>query len=647
MCGITGELQFHDAPARDDAAVARLCGLMARRGPDDEGVWRDGARAWLAFRRLAILDLSPAGRQPMTTPDGRYALVFNGEVYNFVELRRQLEQSGIRFRSTGDTEVVLHALARWGADALDRFNGMFALAFYDRDVRSLLLARDHAGIKPLYYLLGEQGIFFASQYDQIMAHPWREGLPVSADGLGLYLRLGYIPAPYAILERTHMLEPGSWLRVDGEGRVTRGVYYTFPARVSPDLRGQAAYEAVDAAVSAAVGRQMVSDVALGAFLSGGVDSPLVVAKMRAANSRPVKTYTIGSGGSAHDESAKAEAYARALGVDHVLEQFTPDRVLDRLGDAVAACGEPFADYSIFPTLLVSELARRDMTVMLSGDGGDELFWGYPERFGSVLNVSADFRRAHWQRSARWATRRFVGLGNGHQNLRWPSIGHWYRQKHMRLTGASLAALFPELPPWPAGFELFDYDGWEPDETAYWLRWNEFVGHLSMVLMKVDRASMRHSLEVRVPLLDREVIAVATRVDWQTCLDLQTNTGKRPLRWSLGRHVSHQTQAKQGFEIPIGEWLRGPLRDVFHDEVLSRDELLGLSIDRAAMTNLLDEHQSGRVDLSRSLWTILSLALWHDAHFRPLAQRGHAQRDHGHRDHAQRDHGQRAVRPAAV
>lgn len=619
MCGISGELQFTDAPAREEAVIAHLSDLMARRGPDDAGLWRDDNRAWLAFRRLAILDLSPTGHQPMLTPDGRYALVFNGEIYNFVELREDLERAGIRFRSTGDTEVVLQALARWGTNALDRFNGMFALAFYDRQERSLLLARDHAGIKPLYYLSGDSGIFFASQYDQILAHPWREGLSVSPDGLGLYLRLGYIPAPFAVLENTFMLEPGSWLRVTGEGRVSRGTYYTFPRRSLPDLSGEEAYEAVDAAVSAAVRRQMVSDVPLGAFLSGGIDSPLVVAKMRAAAGRPVRAYTIGSDGDPLDESEDAAAYARQLGVTHVLEQFTPADVLGWLDDVVDACGEPFADYSIFPTLLVSHLARRDMTVMLSGDGGDELFWGYPERFGSVLGAAADFRRSHWRRSARWATRRLTGAGNGHENLRWPTIGHWYRQKHMRFTEPSLAALFPAAPPWPASFDRFDYDGWQPDETAQWLRWNEFTAHLSMVLLKVDRASMRNSLEVRVPLLDREVIDVAARVDWQSCLDLRTNTGKIPLRRALSRHISHQTQAKRGFAIPMADWLRGPLRDAFHERLSSRDELLGMEMDRTALDKMLNQHLSGRTDLSRSLWLLLSLALWNDRHFQPAAR----------------------------
>ncbi len=256
-------------------------------------------------------------------------------------------------------------------------------------------------------------------------------------------------------------------------------------------------------------------------------------------------------------------------------------------------------------------------MILSGDGGDELFWGYPERFGSVLKNASDFRQPHWQRSARWAMQNRIGLGrNAHENLRWPSIGHWYRQKHTWFAPSVLASIFPVFPQWPEQFDLYDFTGWGQDETAQWLRRNEFIGHLAKVLLKVDRASMRHSLEVRVPLLDREVIDVATRVDWRSCLDLKTNTGKIPLRQSLQRHITHQTKAKRGFAVPIADWFRGPLQEVFIDRVLPRRELLGLVVEQPALEKLLADHVSGRVDNHRSLWALLSLALWHDRHFQP-------------------------------
>jgi len=615
MCGICGELRFDITENGAAGAFEALVDQMARRGPDDRGVWPDGPAdgpCRLGFRRLAILDLSPAANQPMLA-HGRYALLFNGEVYNFRELRAELEQAGVAFQTSGDTEVVLQALIQWGKAALDRLNGMFVLAFYDIQRRVLLLARDAVGIKPLYALIDRRGLFFASQYDQLLAHPWAAELAVAPTALGLYLRLGYAPAPYAILQGTTLLEPGGWLEAAADGRVTRGRYYTFPVYQAPDLRGAEANEAVAAAVAAAVRRQMVSDVPLGAFLSGGIDSPLVAAKAAAASNRSLQAFTIGSDDEALDESADARAYARQLGLDHVVEVYTPDKALVWLERVVDACGEPLADASIFPTMLVSSLARREVTVALSGDGGDELFWGYAARFSSVLGRAEEFRRPYWLRAGQRVAQRVGGGPNGAAELRWPTIGDWWRGVHSRQSDAALNSLFDGFPGWPAGFDLFDYGDWRADQTAQWLRWNEITGHLTRVLLKVDRASMYHSLEVRVPLLDREVIAVAARVDWRSCLHVGEKMGKLPLRHALAGHVTQQSRAKRGFAVPMAAWLRGPLLPVFHEQVLARDELLGLPLNRPALARLLDEHVSGRSDQSRWLWTVLSLALWDARH----------------------------------
>ncbi len=609
MCGITGELRFEGSePAAD---MAELVAMMARRGPDGQGIWTDGLACTLGFRRLAILDLSTAADQPMVSPDGRYALVFNGELYNFRTLRAELEQTGITFRSTGDTEVMLQALIHWGKAALDRFNGMFALAFYDRETQTLLMARDHVGIKPMYTLLTGDGVVFASQYDQILAHPWSKNLPVWSAALGLYLRLGYVPAPYGILEQTAMLEPGCWLEVTSTGRVTRGQYYGFPVYQEPDLSGDEAYEAVNAAVTDAVRRQMVSDVPLGTFLSGGIDSPLVAAKTMTHGAPGLKAFTIGLAGNVADESGDAACYAQALGLDHVVEHYSPEMALTWLDRVVDACSEPFADYSIFPTMLVSAMARRDVTVMLSGDGGDELFWGYAKRFGSVLTHAADFRQAYWLRTGRRAIYRVTGPANGNAGLRWPTVGDWFRATHSRLGDPALASIFSGLPAWPGDFGLFEFSGWQQDQTAQWLRWSETVGHLTRVLLKVDRASMYHSLEVRVPLLDREVVDIAARVDWRSCLDLEQSIGKLPLRQALSRHTDFQSGAKRGFSVPMDEWLRGPLLPLFREKVLGRSDLLGLPINRVALEDLLNDHVSGRNDYSRWLWTVLSLVLWNE------------------------------------
>jgi len=325
MCGIAGEIKFKNIGNNadwDDIGVR-----MSRRGPDDSGYWTDNI-CTMVFRRLSIMDLSANGHQPMHNENKRYSIVFNGEVYNFKALRDQLIQKGVNFRSNGDTEVVLYSLIEWGIGALDKFNGMFALGFYDSHEKRLILARDHAGIKPLYYLIKPEGLVFASQYDQLLAHPWCNDLSVCDDALALYFRLSYIPAPMAFYNNTQMLLPGGWVEINAEGKIKQGQYYSFPMYQKANLSGNEAIEAVDAAISDAVKRQMVSDVPLGTFLSGGIDSPLVSAKMKSNSSNRLCTFTIGTGGDVTDESEDAAIYAKELGVEHIIEHVTEHQALE-------------------------------------------------------------------------------------------------------------------------------------------------------------------------------------------------------------------------------------------------------------------------------------------------------------------------------
>lgn len=611
MCGIAGELRFRTKQAAR-ADWDKISSLMSRRGPDDNGFWSGDGYCTLVFRRLAIIDLSPRGHQPMTVGNGRYTLVFNGEVYNFMDLRRQLESRGVTFRSSSDSEVVLYALIEWGAEALAKFNGMFALGLYDSVEKKLLLARDHAGMKPLYYLLCDNGIVFGSQYDQLLAHPWSSRLKVSEEALGLYLRLGYIPAPWAIKENTHMLEPGMWMEIAVEGHCRRGYFYMFPQYVEPSLRGEEALEAVDEAITAAVKRHLISDVPVGAFLSGGIDSPLVVAKMRSVSSDAIQTFTIGTGEKDTDESADAQAYAKEIGVGHTVEYITPDQALGLMKDVIDACGEPFGDYSVIPTLMVSRLAARNHKVVLSGDGGDELFWGYPSRFGTLIRLTKDLRIPLWLRRLQWGRKRVLSRIND-WGLLMDSLGNAHRVMHTRLPDALLSKIFPSLPAWPLECNVYAYDGRDPDRIAQLSRWHELVYHLTMVLRKVDQASMYNSLEVRVPLLDREVIEVASKVDWRDCLNIGQKLGKLPLRRALARNVKYQTYRKRGFEIPMATWLRTSLREMFEECVLKRTDILGLEMNREALRRVFECHVNGRGDHARGLWPLLSLALWEKTH----------------------------------
>lgn len=612
MCGIAGDLIFHNATV-PKVDWEKISSMMARRGPDDEGIWSDEGRCTLVFRRLAIIDLSCNGHQPMTACNGRFVVVFNGEIYNYKDLRKRLESQGVQFRSNSDTEVVLYALIEWGIEALDAFNGMFALGFYDKAEKRLLLARDHAGIKPLYYLTHSKGVVFASQYNQLLAHPLSQNLSVSQEALGLYLRLAYIPAPYALLQNSHMLEPGTWIQFTGMGHIQQGQYFNFPRCEAPSLKGEEALEAVDTVIAEAVKRQLISDVPVGAFLSGGIDSPLVVANMKSAGTNTIRTFTIGTGEEATDESSDAMRYARELGVEQVIERVKPDTALNLVDKVIDACGEPFGDYSIFPTMMVSHLASQDFKVMLSGDGGDELFWGYP-RFGSVIQTAKYFRQPFLWRLVRKGIKRIAGLQDYSPDLSGCSLGEYHRAKLTHLPKNWLGRVWPSLPSWPSDVTAFGYTCGELNHVAQWSRWSEFVGHLPYVLKKVDRASMYHSLEVRVPLLDREVINVATQLDWRECFNLSQGIGKLPLRHALGRHTTFQSRTKRGFEVPMGSWLRTSLRERVEETLMKRDEILGLGIERKALRELFNLHLAGERDYAWGLWPILSLALWVDKYY---------------------------------
>lgn len=615
MCGIVGCFSFGDRPLDELASDLRpLIARMARRGPDDEGEWTDNLRCALGFRRLSILDLSPLGHQPMASPDGRYQLVFNGEIYNYRELRGELTVRGRTFRSTGDAETLLAALIEWGPAALSRVNGMYALALYDREAQSLLLARDHVGIKPLHYAMTPEGVVFGSQYDQLIAHPWLRNAAIDRTALGLYLRFGFVLPPYGLHRGTHQLAAGEWIVFERDGHTRRGTSFELPRWQRPTLAGDAALEAFDAAFERATKRHLIADVPVGVLLSGGIDSPLVAAAARRHHTGPLAAFTIGVDDPAHDESDDAITYARELGLDHHIERVSALDALSLVEDVGRAATEPTADYSMFPTLLVSRLARQHVKVVLSGDGGDELYWGYPSRFASTISQARYFAWPKLARMAAVGARRAFDLGAATRDvLTYDTLGRLYQRKHTLANEADLARVFPSLPALPGELTAFEFDGTDADQTAQWVRWNELHVHLARVLAKVDRASMYHSLEVRVPLLDREVIEVAWRTDWRSCLDLDTRVGKRVLRQSLARRVRHHTTAKRGFSVPMHAWLTGPLRPLLQELVLERQELAGLPMNREALREMSHRLDAGDTSRAWGLWMLLSLALWIRTH----------------------------------
>jgi len=605
MCGIAGIFngnRDHDLAG----AVRRMTAALIRRGPDDEGFWSD-ERLQLGFRRLAILDLSSAGHQPMVASDGRSVIVFNGELYNFPELRRELEASGVRFRSRGDTEVVLEALSRWGPAAVSRFNGMFAFGWYEIAERRLLLARDHAGIKPLYVAtLPDKSVAFASQLDALVEAPGLDPDALNLDVLRLCLRLHHIPAPHSIVRHTRQLEPGHWLRVHADGRLEERAWWRLPRSSHADLRGPAAVDQLEDTLDRAVRRQLVSDVPVGVFLSGGIDSPLVAAHAR--TELAPKAFTIGNPGWGQDESADASRYARELALDHRVHPVSSEEAMATLADVRAAQHEPFGDFSIIPTLLVSKFARREVTVALSGDGGDELFFGY-ERPVSLLRDGALFRWPRVVRMACFAAGKY-GLGRRRsQAIVRRDPGDYYFAVNCRIDDDEIGRLAPTLPPIPADFDLYRFGEYRGlTDLADFSRYVEFYGQMQRGLKKVDMASMHNSLEVRVPLLDREVIELSLRID--PFASLRDGKRKMVLEDALARSVPRASipQSKRGFSVPLRTWLQGGWRDIVEETLFGSASSTDL-FDRGRLWQYWDDHLSGRSDHKWGLWTLLSFEWW--------------------------------------
>ncbi|MCU1485137.1 MAG: asparagine synthase, partial [Actinomycetia bacterium] len=578
MCGIVGFVDASGATQADlEHRVRALAGHLRHRGPDDEGVWVDAARgAALGFRRLAIMDLSPAGHQPMASASGRHVLVFNGEVYNAPALRARLAAGGATFRGHSDTEVLLAAIEAWGVAAtLPQVNGMFAFAVWDRDERTLTLARDRFGEKPLY--VGWQGrtFFFASELTALEHDPGFHGR-VSPDAVQQFLTRGYVPGPASIYEGMAKLAPASYVVVqpDRPGPLAPVPYWS-AADVAAGEHGAAPSddELLDV-LRASVAMRLASDVPLGALLSGGIDSSLVVALAQEAAGQPVRTFTMGFGDARFDEAAAARAVAHHLGTDHHELVVSEADLLDAVPSLGATYDEPFADSSQLPTLLLCRLARRDVTVALSGDGGDEVFAGY-NRY--VWWDRVHHRARHLPPAARRAGARALlavpdqGWAGAASLVRAVRPGSQMAEARLGERARKAALVLAEGDARTAYVQLLSPadPGRAPDPSRLpeppafgfveQMMWWDTVGYLpDDVLTKVDRASMASSLEVRAPYLDPEVFAAA----WSLPLTAKVGggQGKLPLRRLLRRYLPDDLvdRPKSGFGAPIGAWLRGPL-----------------------------------------------------------------------------------------
>jgi len=642
MCGIVGFLTPTAAP-KNAEYIGVMTDCLSHRGPDDRGEWiSDDGRTALGHRRLSILDLSDNGRQPMQSASGRYTIVYNGEVYNFRELREELG-SDYPFRGQSDTEVLLAAFeARGVEDAVKQFRGMFAFAVWDEKERCLWLARDRVGKKPLYYSHSANHFVFGSEIRALTKSPWVAS-DISREALALYLKFSYVPAPCSIYENVWKLRPGTLLSVkeDSPLKLNESLYWDFSKIVADGGRNSLRFETEETAVdqleqllSEAVRMRMISDVPLGAFLSGGIDSSTIVSLMQKESSRPVKTFSIGTHHSDYNEAQYAKQVASHLGTDHTELYITESEAQEVIPELPRIYDEPFADTSQIPTYLVSKLARKDVTVCLSGDGGDELFGGY----NRYLFIDRYWKRLRWIPAF---LRRALGAG-----LHGVSLSQW--EKLMNVFAAvTPKGLLPALPAekihkvgsllksangldvqdvffakWPDVSDLVigarpmddesllceqPPEGLQLASQQMWVDMQTYL--VDDILVKLDRATMAVGLEGRAPLLDQRIVEFAWSLPQS--MKIRNGKGKYLLRKVLSRHVPENLidRPKMGFDLPIAQWLRQDLRNWaearLDSAVIRRQGFLNVH----RVEKVWKEHLAGRVDRSGAIWNVLMFQEW--------------------------------------
>ena len=622
MCGITGFIDHNCKRDKGLRILRTMTNSLVHRGPDDQGGWFEEG-VGLGHSRLAILDLSPEGHQPMVSNNRRYALSYNGEIYNYRELRLELEKSGMSFKGSSDTEVILACIEKWGLEhSINRFIGMFAFALFDKQDKKLFLVRDRLGIKPLYYGYNNEVFLFSSELKAIRKHPEFSG-QINREAILLLLQYSYIPSPHSIYKNVKKLLPGHILIVDMHNKASLSYrlqdYWILDSVVENGLKNpfrgsvEEAIESLENLLCDSVNLRMVSDVPIGAFLSGGIDSSLVTSLMQAQSKQPVKTFTIGFHELKYDEAKYAKAVANHLGTDHTELYVSPEKAMSVIPKLPLIYDEPFSDSSQIPTILVSQLARNNVTVVLSGDGGDELFYGYSRYF---------FAAKVYQK--------YNMIPNGMRRLISKIIYKSGMQKYRKL---KLVA------------EVLSLDTKEEFYNRITTAWKDpacvvtgvdgnitnildkryLVGNLDLpnymmyldqitylpddILVKMDRASMAVGLEARVPLLDHRVVEFS----WSLPLNLKLHNGQS--KWAL-RQVLYKylpstifDRSKMGFGVPIDSWLRGPLRD-WAEDLLDENRMKQEGyFNPQPIREKWKEHLSGMHNWHYYLWHVLMFQAW--------------------------------------
>ena len=617
MCGIAGFVDMgapSGSAASDRARVEAMCDVMRHRGPDDAGIhWEPGVA--LGMRRLSIIDLS-TGHQPIANEDRTVWVVFNGEIYNYRQLRDTLQATGHTFETSSDTETIVHGYEQWGEAVFSRLRGMFAIAIWDSRNQTLLIGRDRPGIKPLYYAEAGGRLFFGSEAKCLLCNPEIERT-LDPAALDHYLAYLYTPRDRAIFSGMRKLPPGHFLKVS-DGHVQLQQYWSFPAATTFIGSEQQALDTLEETLSNAVASHMIADVPLGAFLSGGIDSTIVVALMARASGQKVKTFSIGFDEPAFDELPHARRVANFLGTDHHELVVRPDAmaILDRL---TWHFDEPFGDVSAIPTWYVSQMAREHVTVVLSGDGGDELFGGYDRYLPHPRVAQFDQRLARVGRAVAAATWRSLPHGMRGKNF----LRHVARNAQGRYLDSVTMYHADEREALLSGDLRRTLDGWNAE--AYFAAPFERLASLPLAtqmmafdfetylpedcLTKVDRMSMAHSIESRVPLLDHHVVEFAASLP--SGLKIHGGTRKYLLKQLAFKLVPREMldRPKQGFGVPINHWFRGSLRDAFGDLLGSAVARQRGYFDYTFVDRVLAEHLTGKRDHALRLWQLLIFELW--------------------------------------
>ena len=618
MCGILGEFTF-DSSLIEKSIFLKLLELSRNRGPDSQKYYSNDKNLQFGFNRLSILDITDLANQPIQSHNERFTMVFNGEIYNYKEIRKILQKNSFNIKSTGDTEVLVNAFSLFGIEeTINMLDGMYAIALFDGKNQSINLIRDFAGIKPLYYAFNKNRLVFSSQYNQISNHPSFYNSEIDLQVLKLYLAQHYIPAPFGLLKNSFQLEPGEIISFDKNGNFRKNRYWEMPKYVEPTIFNESeADELIRTELENAVKSELVSDVPVGAFLSGGVDSSLICYFAQKNISEKLNTITIGNNSVLHDESKEAKIIIDSIGLNGKIKKIDANIFHALFEEFSNSITEPFADLSLIPTFYASKISKIDFSVGLTGDGGDELFFGY-ERFWSIAkNINIQ----NYPYPLKYIYYLYDKIFHGNNNINGVSLfdrqcdAHF--DLHCRFKVETINKIFPYLKEieYPFPNNNYDYPNAKNElELIQYMRHAEFYGMMQKTLRKVDQASMANSLELRVPILKKSFIESSLKID--PYLNYGPNVAKASRKKILLKKIFNNMipsvrfdELKRGFTIPLSSWLKHELFNLFQNAILDKSSINHFDIEKKELTKLIDNHKNNNIDNKWPIFTIFSLFKW--------------------------------------